>query len=111
MATVTDSFAVIVKSLNASNLHFILQETPFSIYITIRKKLLEYSNSIKAQAQATQTEDKLNSKINSLETSLRSLNEQNDELANELVRRDTEVKALLAEKAQAEETSKAVTDE
>ena len=89
MATVADSCAVIVKSLNASNLHFILQETPFSIYITIRKKLLEYSNSIKAQAQAPQTEDKLNSKINSLETSLRSLNEQNDELANELVSSDT----------------------
>ena len=31
----------IVKSVKSSNLHFILQETPHSVYLTIRKKCVK----------------------------------------------------------------------
>ena len=40
-----DSSDVILKSIKNSNLHFNLNETPFSVYITIRKKYLKFPQS------------------------------------------------------------------
>ena len=37
-----DSSDIILKSIKNSNLHFIVNETPFSVYITIRKKFLTF---------------------------------------------------------------------
>ena len=38
MATPQDSCDQIIKSVHSSNLHFLVQESPFSVYITVRKK-------------------------------------------------------------------------
>ena len=42
----------IVKKVCSSNLHFNINQTPYSLYITIRKKLLKASNSVEAASAA-----------------------------------------------------------
>ena len=40
-----DSSDFILKNIKNSNLHFISNETPFSVYITLRKKFLNIPNT------------------------------------------------------------------
>ena len=40
----------IIKCIRSSNLHFSVQETPFSLYVTVRKKLVR--NDVKAPRES-----------------------------------------------------------
>ena len=54
--------AEILRCVRSSNLHFIVQETPFSIYITVRKKLVtEAKDAI--ENECSDDVEKLNNKL------------------------------------------------
>ena len=53
----------IVKKVCASNLHFTINQTPYSLYVTIRKKHLKETNSVEAASEISETNREENSKI------------------------------------------------
>ena len=52
--TPSDSCDKILKEVRASNLHFLVQESPFSIYLTIRKK---FTKNITQSSRTTKPTD------------------------------------------------------
>ena len=56
-----DSSDKIVKEIKNSNLHFILNETPFSVYVTIREKFL---TGMKICEQISDEHDNMNELVN-----------------------------------------------
>ena len=66
----------VLKCVKDSNLHFVVKETPFSLYITLRKKFVTENNS-------NNLEPKENDQVQTLEESLISLQTENDALDQE----------------------------
>ena len=66
----------VLKCVKDSNLHFVVKETPFSLYITIRKKFVTENNS-------NNLEPKENDQVQTLEESLISLQTEHDALDQE----------------------------
>ena len=52
MSTIAISCDKILNSVRSTNLNFSCQETPFSLYLTIRKSLVKFNNPHKPPAQA-----------------------------------------------------------
>ena len=55
MSSMNQQISKILKCVRTSNLHFALQETPFSVYITVRKKLI--SGDIKMEVDEVETKN------------------------------------------------------
>ena len=74
----------IIRSIRSSNLHFTTQETPFSLYITVRKKL------INKQFDSVSENELLNYELLKLKEKCDVLCQNNDELSNILKMKDKE---------------------
>ena len=66
----------ILRCIRSSNLHFTIQETPFSLYATIGKKL------INEQFESFSENELLNRELSNLKEKCDSLVQNNDELRN-----------------------------
>ena len=79
----------LVNSVKLSNLHFVLQETPHSVYITIRKKYVH-------EAAVTKKNDENNNKekSNSLESAYENLKHKYDEENKHLKEAQSLIKIL-----------------
>jgi regulator of replication initiation timing len=66
----------VLKCVKDCNLHSVVRETPFSLYITLRKKFVIENNS-------NNLEPKENDQVQTLEESLISLQTENDALDQE----------------------------
>ena len=76
-----ESCEQILKSLRSSYLNFIIQESPYSLYITVRKKFLKDSPSILPHKSIEKSKDE---KILYLEALVKSISEENVDLQVEL---------------------------
>ena len=86
MAAMNQQISKILKCVRSSNLHFAIQETPFSVYITVRKKLI--SGDIKMEVDEVETKNHI------LKVYLSEMNQKCEDLV-----KDNEVlKNLLDEK-------------
>ena len=67
----------VLAEIRSSNLHYLVQESPFSMYITLRKKLTKSfpRSDQKSQTSASEMKD-LEDKMNKLKTMKNSLEEQ-----------------------------------
>ena len=94
-SSVKNSCKIILSTVRASCLHFCLNETPHSIYITVRKR---FSNSLKEET----TKIKINDvKVSALEEKLKSYEKEVAELkvkAKEAIKNENEIKKLRREK-------------
>ena len=83
-----DSCENILQVLKCSNLHFVLQETPHSVYITLRKRFL--NNSFPSPTPNQKTLEKLAR----LEFLAQTVSEENVKLEEDLAAKDAKIDAL-----------------
>ena len=72
--TPQESCEKILHQVKSSNLHFILQESPFSVYLTVRKKFVGNAPKLRepkiGMATETRSVHHLEAKINDLEETM-----------------------------------------
>ena len=85
--SVKNSCDSILKSVRKSCLNFSMQETPFSIYITVRKSLLKVNSAIEESPDESEDLDKANLKLK-----LESTEEENKLLHQNLEKLTREIK-------------------
>ena len=74
----------LLQQIRSSNLNFILEETPFSAYLTIRKSFLKNINSSNLLTTFNNSEEMLKKKIADLEAENLYLKSDNFDLRTEL---------------------------
>ena len=76
----------VLQTLKYSNLNFVVQETPFSAYITIRKSFIsgKISSCESSETSSTSSVKKIAEKNKVLETRVSELEEDNENYAKEL---------------------------
>ena len=80
-----DQCSKVLSEIRSSNLHYLVQESPFSLYITVRKKFS------KTSPKNTQTLTSLSISSENLEPKVNTLETQNRKLKSELEKKDIEV--------------------
>ena len=85
----------VLECLKTSNLNFLIQESPYSVYVTIRKRFLK--NSPQKIPSPKKTEEVLKQRVFYLESFVGSLNEENAALKDGIKNKDIEIETLKQE--------------
>ena len=85
----------VLECLKTSNLNFLIQESPYSVYVTIRKRFLK--NSPQKIPSPKKTEEVLKQRVFYLESLVESFSEENVALKADIKNKDIEIKALKQE--------------
>ena len=86
--SVQKSSDFILSSVRQSSLNYTLQETPFSLYITVRKSFSKLKSDIESLDEPEENEK------NNLEVKLKAIEEENSLLHQNLKKLENEVKYL-----------------
>ena len=83
---VSETCDQVLKTIKDSNLNFVLQETPFSLYVTIRKKFIHgrESNPRVQGKQSEQSRNELEQVIENLEAHIEALEFEKQNYSSEL---------------------------
>ena len=92
--SVQKSSDIILSSVRKSSLNYSLQETPFPLYITVRKSFSKLKSDIEGLDEPEDLHVKENEK-NNLKVKLKALEEENSLLHQNLEKLENEVKAVV----------------
>ena len=99
----------VLECLKSSNLNFLIQESPYSVYVTIRKRFLK--NSPQKIPSPKRTEEILKQRLYYMESLFGSVSEENVALKSDIENKRKEIEALKQEVVNLENKSEFKTAE